>query len=100
MPEVAGKSVTLRKTLPAADWWELYPAITKIKTGDQLMEKLDFPTAVKIAIAGIESWEFDGDPSDPEAYRALNFPDMVDLVRLAFNNAVSILNREDQSLGE
>ena len=100
MPEIAGKSVTFRDMLPAAEWWELYSTVVKIKKGDLLLEKLDYPTGLKIAQASIKSWEFEGDPSDPEAYKAIGFMDMVELVRLAFNHAISLINEEGESLGE
>ena len=81
MPEIAGKSVTFRKKLPAAQWWPLLPKLASLGEGNPL-EVLDWETVVSIIQGTVESWEFDGAPSDPAAIGALDaFQELMPLVQ-------------------
>jgi hypothetical protein len=100
MPEIAGHAVEFGDRLPARQWWELYPKVAEVQAGDRLLEKLGWDVSVAICQSVITSWEFDGDPADPAAYEALNFMDMLELVQLAFNHAVTLMGRRSEDLGE
>lgn len=62
---VAGKRVSLKRRLPLKDGQRL--------PGDlAAMRPSDMAVAVPIMRTLIESWEFDGDPSDPAAWDRLD----------------------------
>ena len=70
---INGKKVTLKKRLPVGDAHNLPDALQKAAGGDYL----DHIPAMTMLI---ESWEFDGSPADPEAYKALDiFDEMMPL---------------------
>jgi len=101
MPEINGKSVVFADRLPARQWWALWQKITEIKSGDKLLERLDWDTCVQLCQSVIVSWEFDGDPGDAASYEALHFPAMVELVTEAYAHAIGLLNAHGaDGLGE
>lgn len=98
MPEVAGKSVTFRKKLPADKWWPLLPKLAKLQEAGAggALTVLDFPTLCEIVSGSVEAWEFDGDPTDAAAVGALDaFSELMPLVM-----AISKMIGERASLGE
>ena len=69
MPEftIAGKRVTLRERFPASEFWDMPKLIS-----DLVGEGTDYEKHIPLLLRLIESWEFDGDPTDPEAYGELD----------------------------
>jgi len=65
--KVAGKSVTLRKRLPASEGGKVYGLL-------QAGSMTDMLTYAPFLALLIEAWGFDGDPRDPASYDALDTP--------------------------
>lgn len=82
MPEINGKMVILRRKLPAKHWWPLLPKLSKMgEKGVNPLDVLDWPTVCAMVAGGVESWEFEGEPADPEAVGALDtFVELTPLV--------------------
>ena len=60
---VNGKNVVLRERLPAKECYDLLAIVRKAATtGD-----IGYDEQVKVFTVIVESWEFEGDPKDPEA---------------------------------
>jgi len=71
MPTINGKEVVFKGKLTAKEWWPLLPKLVGLGAGNWL-EVLDFDTVCKIVAGSVQSWEFDGDPSDPESVAGLD----------------------------
>jgi hypothetical protein len=65
---IAGKRVTVRESFRGREWWSLPALYRRILEADR---KGDYTDAIPFLCRVIESWEFDGDPAQPEAYEAL-----------------------------
>ena len=74
--EINGKQVVLREKMPAKECYDLLAIVRKAAaTGD-----IGYDEQVQVFTTIIESWEFDGDPKDPEAYAGLDLlPEFVAL---------------------
>lgn len=69
MPEitVSGRRVTLRERFPAKDFWDIPSMIAEVAG-----EGIDYQRHIPLLMRIIESWEFEGDPADAEAYGELD----------------------------
>lgn len=66
--KVNGKKVVLRERMPAKECYDLLAIIRKASdTGD-----ITYDEQVKVFTTIVESWEFDGDPNDPDAYAEID----------------------------
>ena len=72
---IQGKNVVLNDDIPARAGWGLLTRTTE-RGKDP---KQDFDDAVHELMLFIKSWEFDGDPQDPEAYETLGLFAMTSL---------------------
>ncbi len=97
MPEIRGKKVEFVDRLPAAIWWGLAPKIFGIKVNkdDVIIKLFDYETAVDLCRGTVASWEFEGDPSDREAYAKLDFLVLQKLVPKAFVHASELFVAEN-----
>lgn len=68
---IAGKQVVFRERLPAKDNWDLLQRIMET-TGKAGEGVLDFQAQVPILVRMVESWEFEGDPTNAESYGELD----------------------------
>lgn len=74
---VNGKRVTFKARLPLRESRDM-PKLLRASEAD------DYDSQVRILTKLIESWEFDGNPSDPESYEDLDvFSDLVPITRAA-----------------
>lgn len=64
---IKDKRVTTRERLPAKQSWGLLKTFQGFSGGE-----MEYEQAVSIFTTFIESWEFDGDPHDPESYAELD----------------------------
>lgn len=64
---LAGKTVTLRKRLPASEGGKVYALL-------QAGSMTDMLTYAPFLALLIEAWQFDGDPRDVASYDALDTP--------------------------
>ena len=71
MPTINGKEVVFKEKLAAREWWPLLPKLVGLGVGNWL-EVLDFDTVCKIIAGSVESWGFEGDPSDPKSVEELD----------------------------
>ena len=95
MPTINGKEVVFKETLAAKDWWPLLPKFIGLKQSNWV-EALDFDTMCQIVRGCVESWEFDGNPDDPEAAGELDaFDELLPLLK-----EISSFLNERLSLGE
>jgi hypothetical protein len=99
MPTIDGKEVVFRDKLPARQWWDLFPKVTEIESGDSFLEKFGWDDAVALVKSLVESWEFDGDPGDAVSYELLDFADMLSLVGEAHMHAITLF-QERSDRGE
>mgnify|MGYP000843921984 CR=1 FL=1 len=76
---VSGKTVWLRDRIPAREGWPLRQLLARAATG----ERLSFEEDAQALAYVVESWEFEGDPSDPAVYGDLDMGDFI-----AIENAV------------
>ena len=63
--QVAGKKVVLRERISLGDGYNIIGLFSSIDSND-------LRTSIPIMAKMIESWEFEGDPSDPAAYDKLD----------------------------
>lgn len=63
--KVNGKSVVLRERFPLEEFFGLPGLVDAV-------DYKDLRTAIPLFIVAIESWEFDGDPTDPAAYMGMD----------------------------
>ena len=70
---VAGKRVVLRERISAREGWALRGLAARAMQG----ERLSFEEECQALAYVVESWEFDGDPTDPAAYEALDATDFI-----------------------
>lgn len=68
---IAGKRVKFRDKLPVKDNWDLMQKLAGLDLGEK-PTKMDWKAHLPIMCRVIEEWEFEGDPSDPEAYGNLD----------------------------
>lgn len=68
---IAGKRVKFRDKLPVKDNWDLMQQLGQLDLGDD-PASMDWQAHIPIMVRLIEEWEFEGDPSDPEAYGELD----------------------------
>jgi hypothetical protein len=97
MPEItiAGKRVVIREDYPARENWDL-PNLLGAMAGDGTPGSMNMEKAPALLARVIESWEFDADPSDVEAYGDMNL--WRELLPLT-NHVATFLN-EEMGLGE
>ena len=75
--EVSGKKVVLRDHLGARAGWNLMQkAVSKGQQGQGMRPLEDVIEELTLMV---ESWDFDGDPTDPKVYEALDFFEVWDL---------------------
>lgn len=67
---VNGRQVTLKKRLPLREGQTLPALIHRASSGEG-----DTAAQIEMGIMLIESWEFPGDPHDPESYQDLDLFD-------------------------
>jgi len=108
MPEINGKQVTFHASQRADVWWPIFPKLSELinavaeggsdeQRGIALFQQTDFAFMCQFLGAMIESWEFDGDPADPEAIGALDLlPELIPM----FWAAVKQVTGKFASLGE
>lgn len=68
---VRGKEVVFRDFIPAKGMWDLtrkVAGIEGIPPWGVMVEQMQL---------FVESWEFEGDPSDPKTYEAMNYFDLM-----------------------
>jgi len=83
MPEINGKQVIFRDTLPASIWWPLMPKLAEAEKSANPIAVLDLPTICQMIAGSVKSWEFAGEPSDPEAVGALDtFTELAPLIKM------------------
>jgi hypothetical protein len=75
MPIIGGKQVTFKAYLPARENWDIVQTVRGMAGVE-----LGYDDSVKVCARMIESWEFEGAPSDPAAYPALDLGDLLNLV--------------------
>jgi len=63
--QVAGKKVVLREHITLGDGYDIIGLFSSIDSND-------LRTSIPIMSKMIESWEFEGDPSEPAAYDKLD----------------------------
>lgn len=74
--DITGRKVVVKDYMPAGENWDVLPHLLAFSNG-----KYDQDTMVGLLCRAVESWEFDGDPSDPASYAALDmFSDMLPLI--------------------
>lgn len=71
MPTINGKEVVFKEKLTAREWWPLLPKLMGLSV-ENWLEVLDFDTVCQIVTGCVETWEFDGNPDDPEAIADLD----------------------------
>ena len=64
---VAGRKVVLRERFPAGEFWDLPRMISELGA-----DAADYESHVQLLVRMVESWDFEGDPSDPDAYAELD----------------------------
>lgn len=80
MPRINGKEVVFHTRFPAKDNWDLPGELQKLGTQAQ-GGVVDMQSAVPLLTRVVKSWEFDGDPTDADAYGNLDiFREFVPLV--------------------
>jgi len=103
MATIEGKQVVFRDKLPPALVWSILPAVYRVKTGDNIYEKIPFDKAVLMVQCVVESWGFEGDPHTDEWYNALTEHSLANvfmpLVAAAYSQLVVRIN-EEPGLGE
>ena len=100
MPEINGKEVIFRDSMPASIWWGLFPKVANVKRGEKFLEKYSWDDAVALCRATIESWEFEGEPSDSASYGDIGIVVMMALVGEAHNHAIGLYNEQAGDSGE
>jgi len=93
-------AVLFRDSMPARLWWALWPKVVAIKQGERILDAVDWDMAVELCQACVESWGFEGKPTDAKAYEALDFTDMAKLTTDAYNHVVELSNRRASEAGE
>ena len=77
MPEINGKTFTLRETLTGKDWWALAPVMASFggldddSTPKELLRRLEWDDLCTLVGVMVDSWELDGEPGDPAVMDAL-----------------------------
>ncbi len=66
---VAGKKVEVRTSFRGKEWWSL-PA--DYRAAGRAIQSGDYSGVVPFLARVIESWEFEGEPSDPASYEKLD----------------------------
>jgi len=72
---INGKQVTLRDRMSGARGWRAMQTLMRLsQAGDaaSIMEALEYGAAIDLCCAAVESWEFEGDPSQATSYEALD----------------------------
>lgn len=64
---IAGKLVTFKDRLPAKENWSLVTMMNKMSSGS-----VDYEPTVAVLSRIVATWEFEGDPADPESYADLD----------------------------
>jgi len=77
--DINGKKVEIRGYIPAKQGWRLLhflPKLAELGTG----EMPEYDEVIVMLTALVAEWEFDGDPSKPESYEALDlFKELIPL---------------------
>ena len=95
MPEINGKQVTFKSELTNREGWNVSPVMAALAEAQKdgatvkaLFYAVSYDDALRLMSTLIESWEFDGDPQDPEAIGALHpFKELIPLLS-AFSQQV------------
>lgn len=78
---IAGKRVVLRERFPLKDNADLLKAWREAKSEDM-------QTVVPLCIRHVESWEFEGNPADPESWQELDVLTEIRPIWAAVNDAM------------
>jgi hypothetical protein len=74
---VNGKKVQIRTKLPAKESWPLMGVMEQFGKG---LANLTFEAVASLCAAGIESWEYEGNPREIASYESLDlFSEMMPL---------------------
>jgi hypothetical protein len=83
MPRINERMVLFKERFPAKENWDLPQALSAVATQAQ-DGNIDLKAAVPVLQRVIGSWEFDGLPSDAEAYGELDiFRELIPLLTAA-----------------
>jgi len=102
---IDGRQVVLRDDIPAAELWPLIPTVASVSVGDSVWERYEWPQAKAAFIAVVESWEFDGDPTDPAFWdgitdAAFMMDVVMPLILVIHAHLCAILNGAARAAGE
>ena len=82
MPTINGKQVIFFDKMPSSVWWPLLPKIAELAQVGKPLTALGFDDICKMVAGSVRSWEFEGDPTDPEAVSKLDpFVELLPLIR-------------------
>ena len=90
MTTINGKEVVFVEQPRSDRWWAVMPVLQKMQgvDGAAVLGELEWADVVTLVQAAVASWEFDGDPQDPEAIGALHpFKELIPLLS-AFSQQV------------
>ena len=84
---INGKEIIFREKLPAADWWDILPALMAMGQAGAdpaaIFQSLKLDTVVAMIQGTIESWELDTDLADADAIRQMDiFTEMTPLLTI------------------
>lgn len=94
MPEINGRQVVFYDTLEAGQWWPMMPTLYALQSADNPFEVLNWQAACTMIGAAVKSWEFDGEPGDPNAISRLDL--MSEMMPLVMAIAGYISERSGQ----
>lgn len=82
---IGDKEIIFREKLPAADWWDILPALMAMGQAGAdpaaIFQSLKLDTVISMIQGTIKSWEFDVDLADADAIRQMDiFTEMTPLL--------------------
>ena len=95
---INGKQVVLRDKISGARGWRAMQTLMRLsRLSDEtaIMDILGYDDAVALCSAVIETWEFEGEPSDAASYEALDVP--LELIPLLSDVVLHLGARTDAS---
>jgi len=96
---INGKQVHIKSHFPARDNWDLPQVLMAF--ANQGSDKLDMQRVVPALPRLIESWEFEGDPAEEDAYGDLDlFRELIPLVREVSTRLAVLMGAGGRALGE
>lgn len=107
MPTINGKEVTFKANVSNRGYWELAPILAALQSIGAdgaslkaLFYAVTYDDALRLFTTLIESWEFNGDPSDAAVYEALDpIADLMPLFTAALE-ALGVVGKGLQQSGE